>query len=170
MKKNESGFTLIELVVAMVVLSLLMGTFTLLMGSWIGKFNAKNLESKILIEAQALNASLKDSLRSMTCYHDYGNVVEIQLTKGTTDAWYYYIVDNGKAYLVSFNEKQSDVSTILYDNSDFLANYIESIDLEPNEYDTTGDNSNFFVDYHIVVEYHGIRHQTDGLVLLRNGH
>ena len=170
MKKNESGFTLVELVVAMVVLSLLMGTFTLLMGSWIGKFNTKNLESKVLIEAQTISTNLRDSLKSATCYHDYGDVVEIQLTKGTTDVWYYYIVDNGKAYLVSFNEKQSDVSTILYDNSDFLANYIESIDLEPNEYDANGDNSDFLVDYHIALEYHGIRNRTDSSVLLRNGH
>lgn len=170
MKKNESGFTLIEIVVAMTVLSLLMISVVLLMGSWIGKFNTKNLESKILIETQTVNTSLRDSLKSATYYHDYGDVVEIQLTKGTRDVWYYYIVDDEKAYLVSFNDKQDDVATIPHDNGDFLANYISSIDIAPNEFNTVDENNSYLVDYHIAAIHGKVSHQTDSSVLIRNGH
>ena len=169
-RKNESGFTLVEVLVAVVVLSLLMVSVTLLMGNWVERFKTKNFESQLLIEAQTINTSLRESLKSATYYKDHGDVVEIQLTKGSRDVWYYYIVNDGVAYLLSFNDKQEDATAIAHDKGDFLANYTRGIDVVPSEYSTADDNAAHTVNYSILTSYDDVIHETESFVLLRNGH
>ncbi len=174
-RKSEKGFTLIEIIVAITLLSVIGVSLIILFTQMFGSFRDKNLESEVLVETQTLNNSLKDSLKSCTSYELQDNVLEIQLTKGTSEYWYYYIVDTeeDKAYLLGFSSKQDDPLSIVYDETDFIARYIESISIYPTEFDSTEAHTNpsdYLISSKIFASVGDITHTIEDIIMIRNGH
>lgn len=174
-QKREDGFTLVEIIVAIVLLAVISVNLIILFVNMFGAFGNRNLESEIEIETQTLNSSLTDSLKSCNSYRMEGNVLEINLVKGTTDYWYYYIVDSAesKAYLLCFTEQQPQLDMIAYDETDFIARYIRSISLYPSEFDVTDkheDESDFLVETKILTQENDITYTIEDIILIRNGH
>ena len=116
----------------LVIVAILGISLTLIFVNISNSYNKQTAEAETMIEIQTLTNNLEDSIKSCTAYSQIDNIIEIELTKGNQNYWYYYkLSDDNCMYLKSFDEKQ-DVNLISFDNKDFLARYIKDITLSPS--------------------------------------
>lgn len=154
--KNNKGFTLIDIILAVVVSSLLSISIVLLMSNIVGLFRDRELESKILLEGHSLSQSLEKSLKSC----DEFKYSTDKLCVKVGDKFYYYIFDNSVVYLVIESEEKSSID---YDKSDFLAECIDSFSITP----ALGNNG--VVKYDFKVKSGIIEKDYCSFIRLRNG-
>ena len=144
---DNKGFTLVELIVAVVVSSLAAISIVLIMRMSFTNYRSNQLESQIQIESQVVTEQIKDVIQSCEYYDTYTKdgyeIIEIcsynSKTKGFK--YYNYLVNDNKCYLKVTDNSLKDTSIFL-DNFEFLANYIDSLSLTPNKFDYTDEENN----------------------------
>lgn len=168
--RNNDGFTLVEVIVAVLCSSLVIASVVLIMDLAFKNYKTIRLEAELQIEAQVLESKLSSILRGAKSYNYEGNILEVKGNRIDSDVieqrYYYFIFDNGKSYLVTSSDKLDSPS---YSDSNYLSNFIENVDIVPQSIDTNSEVFNHEVEITINEEESGVHYSKCSDIRLRQG-
>lgn len=149
---NNKGFTLVEIIVAMIIGVLASTTIVLILRMSFTNYKSLNLESQVQIENQVLTEQLKSRLQSCDSFVKYSKddftIIEIHSYDEMYDDYMYfnYLLAENQCFLSVTTETLNNESvSINKDNFDYLANYVTDVVLTPNIFNAT-DSLDFDVD------------------------
>lgn len=171
--KNNKGFTLIELIVAVVVSVFASASIYLILNLCFTQYKLVRCESQIMIEAQEITEKLKPVL--MCCEY-----IKQQNTEGATNKYtrikskdsegntkyYYLILSKQKLYLVTSND-HVNFSDLTWDSSNYMAQYVQSIQFEPNVYEFRIDGKKDTIECKVYLEEGGVSYDSSFKVRVR---
>lgn len=168
---KNNGFTLVELIVAVLCSTFVCASVTLILKLAFSNYRDIRLESELQIEAQTLENKLVTILKGADSYAYDGNILSIKSNKIVDNKivtkFYYIIIDDKKAYLVTSNVKLDNPT---YTDSDYLANFVQSITITPSQYSSTSsDSSNRYVELSISEYESGVAYNKNSSFRLRQG-
>ena len=138
MRSTNKGFTLVELVVAVVISSIVMLGVVGLVTFSVRQYYRVTADSKIQLEAQVLGDFLYPALKTSKNFNQYGNVFEIEkvisIKDYETDSdlnWLYFIFDDIKdrVYLVK-SATQISIEDLTYTDDNYLCSYVDEFIIE----------------------------------------
>lgn len=145
--KNDKGFTLVEIIIAITVGSLASLLVVMVLNLAFTQYRLSRTESQLEIEAQEMTEKLKPLLMccdkiEQTNNPDGDNYIMVHSTDPNTgEMFYYYIlIDNKKCYMFKC-DTEVDISTLVISDSNYLAQYVDAIGFSPNNFDFEDDTS-----------------------------
>ena len=170
--KND-GFTLVEVVVAVVVSVFASASILLILNLGFTQYKLSRSESQIEIEAQEMTEKLKpifmccESVEQPNIEGSTGKYIRVKSTNPDGDMVYYNIIlEDSKVYLVTSYSK-IEFEDLTWNGSNYMAQYVESIGLEPNNYDFSKETSFDTIECQINLATGGVDYTTSFLVRIR---
>lgn len=192
-KKNNMGFSLVELIVSLLISSIVIATIVFFVATGLSSYQKASTETTLQMEAQTASNQITDLLLEAKTYSYFsepdilGNIQQILVIVIDSEGkeYYYVIATNEKVkkILLCKTEKteemtydlKSEADKIIEENDMFssankylLANHVTSMTVEPSKpFDDITLNQ--LVHIIIELELHGKNFTTTNSVTMRNG-
>lgn len=165
MSKNDDGFTLVEIIVAVVCSTFVVGGIALILNLAFSNYKTIRLEAELQIEAQVLENKLVSVLKGAESYEYDGTVLRVKSNKIVNNSIvpidYYFTVENGKAYI--------SVDEPIFTDSNYLADFVDTFEIYPQSSDTTSDGYESDITVDIGLHMSGVAYAKSVQFSLRQG-
>ena len=173
MKKNN-GFTLVELIVAMLVATIVAAGMVLIFRLAIKQGRDTRIEAQLQVELNSVSDRLENDLKDAIVLDYKDNVLTLKSSKWNSTSqsiepyYYYYIFRDNKLFVKSSSTALKD-DAIVYEK-DCLANYIDNFSISNNSINSEDkDYSPQQISFTISAEECGITYSVTRLVKMREG-
>lgn len=131
-KHNNKGFTLIEMIVAIIISTSVTASLIILTNLFFQNFVNAQTESQSQIECQFIESSLKDDISSSDTikYFNFNDIKAIKLKSSTDNKFKYYVLKEKRVFLIETDIDTDDISDLIYDEKNIIAEQINDIKLE----------------------------------------
>ena len=162
-KSDQRGFTLIELIVTIMIMSIVMVAAAGFIITAANSYRVANIELELQTEAQAAMNQLKDILIEAKRYEFREVDGKTRLTVVTPETTYHFMLDTQKNELL-FSESLGESDPPL------LARYCKSFEVSPDVFKAgkVQESENRLVTVTIGFEYAGRTYTTTNCISLRN--
>lgn len=151
---NNKGFTLVELLVAMLVGTFVMFGIITVVQLGFNSYKYSDVQSKLQIESQVMSQNLKDNVKSCVSYgwieKSGYNILEIKTYNRDIGNYVYinyYIKDNKCFYRVTSKSYSSDETVLNINDFELLSSLCSDISLTPLTFDSyDAETNNISVD------------------------
>lgn len=172
--KKDDGFTLVELIVAMLVATIVASGMVIIFRLAIKQGRDTRVEAQLQVELNSVSDRLENDLKDAISLNYKDDVLTIKASKWNSTSqsiepcYYYYIFRDNKLFVKSSSTALKDDTTIY--EKDCLANYISDFSVSSNLIDSTSeDYIPQQISFTITAEEYGIKHSVTRLIKMREG-
>lgn len=172
--KKDDGFTLVELIVAMLVATIVAAGMVIIFRLAIKQGRDTRIEAQLQVELNSVSDRLENDLKDAVSFEYKDDVLTIKASKWNSASqsiepyYYYYIFRDNKLFVKSSSNALED-DTIVYEK-DCLANFISAFDLSKSSVNSEDeDYTPQQISFTITAEESGITHSVTRLIKMREG-